>query len=187
MGTTALSLRVTYDSKSASFRENFGAAGSAFARATTAASRTAADQIEQQGKLAIAAGGLGNVFQQSFHASLTTSGGAISNAVIQVSSDIPFFGIFDRGGTIKGKPLLWVPLSFGSKQRLSQYRGHLALVNRVGGKPLLIDVQTHIPQFVGLDAVQIRKRFDIASVIQNVMKEFPAMLQAEIKKALSNG
>lgn len=182
-----MSLRITYDSKSTSFRDNFGAAGSAFARATTAASTSAAKLIEDQGRLAIAAGGLGNFFQQSFHASITTPGGAISNAVIHVSSDIPFFGVFDKGATIKGKPLLWVPLSFGSKQRISQYKGKLALVNRAGAKPLLVDVQTHIPQFVGLDIVTIKKRFDIQSVINNVMTQFPAMLQAEIKKALGNG
>lgn len=181
-----MSLRITYDSKSSILRDNMNAAGSAFARALTAAAGKAATAIEEQGKRAIAAGGMGNRFQQSFHASITTPGGAISNAVIKVSSDIPYFGVFDRGATIKGKPILWVPLSFGSKQRISQYKGKLALVQRIGAKPLLIDVATHVPQFVGLDSVSIKKKFDIPGVINSVMQQFPKMLQDELK-ASGNG
>lgn len=171
-----MTFTVKYNTQASVFASNIGKVSSAYALAITKAKQRLADEITSAGQVQIASAGLGNKFSQSFFAS-------VDGNTITVGSSIPFFGVFDKNSTIKGKPILWIPLSFGSKQRVSQYKGHLALVNRIGAKPLLIDTATHKPQFVGVDSVEIKKRLDIASVIDKAVKAFPGYIQDEIKGA----
>lgn len=75
-------------------------------------------------------------------------------------------GIFEEGGTIRGKPLMWLPI--GGRKLLARSGKNLASVNVPGRRPILVgDVQgKRIPLFVGIDVVRIRKRFNIAGIVR---------------------
>lgn len=133
--------------------------------------------LENALKVQIASAGLGNFFMQAMHVTVSVSGQSIS---IQIMNDVPYFGVFDKNTVIHGKPYLWVPLSFANKTRISQYKGKLVFVQRLAGKPLMIDADTHIPVFVGLDSVQIKKRLDIQGAIDGELTKFGDLITAEL-------
>lgn len=138
--------------------------------------KAAAADIQTNGRLNIAQAGLfGTKWQQGF----TAEADSLS---ITVGHTIPFFSVFETGATIVGKPILWIPLSFAGKTRISDYQGGLFRVNRKAGQPpLLLDATTKQPMFVGLSRVTINKRFDIAGVVLDVMSKFSAYMKAALK------
>jgi hypothetical protein len=82
---------------------------------------------------------------------------------------ISFAEVFERGATIRGKPLLWLPLERNLPAGIRsprQYGGKLVSVNVAGKPPLLFDAAKREmgPLFVGVRQVNIRKRFDLYSI-----------------------
>ena len=74
--------------------------------------------------------------------------------------------MFERGATISGRPLLWLPLERNLPPGIHsprQYGGKLVSVNVAGKPPLLFDAGKRElgPLFVGVSQVNIRKRFDL--------------------------
>jgi len=116
------------------------------AAAATGAIKDAAAQIKTEGRAAIAAGGFGQKWQNALRVEVYPSRGISANAAALAHHKIPYAGIFETGGTIQGRPLLWIPLT-GSPARISGQRftprsftaliGPLVLIKRPFKRPLL--------------------------------------------------
>src|SRR5262245_31512357 len=91
---------------------------------------------------------------------------------------MPFAGVFEKGATIRGRPLLWLPLGDKAGVRSPrQYPGKLISVNVRGKPPLLFDAGKRElgPLFVGVPSVTIRKRLDLFRIFAlagGKMREF---------------
>lgn len=105
---------------------------------------------------------------------------------------IEYGHIHEFGGTIRGKPLLWIPLSFGDAPKLPShmgsgrvrardYPGQLFRVERPGKNPLLFSDTG--PQYVGVTHVTLRPRFHIREITANVVRTQLARFFYQVWKA----
>jgi hypothetical protein len=93
---------------------------------------------------------------------------------------IGFASVFERGITISGRPLLWLPIERNLPAGITsprQYGGKLVSVNIAGKPPLLFDAFNRLrgPLFFGTSSASIRKRFDLMNIIAAAaerMREF---------------
>lgn len=116
------------------------------ARAVTKVFRTAAKEIEREGRQRIAAGGLSRRFISGFRVFAFPRRQFSMRPEIKGTHRIGFINIFETGGTIHGRPLLWIPLKsapakIGGKRitprlYISQV-GPLISIQRPGKPPLL--------------------------------------------------
>lgn len=118
------------------------------AGATQAAFRDLAKQVQQGGRAEIARGGFSRRWQIGFVTSLVPprpTPGAIG-LTMRGRHRAGFMNVFERGASIRGKPLLWIPTSaaparIGGKRptprRYQQQIGRLQFVRRAG-KPALL-------------------------------------------------
>lgn len=100
-----------------------------------------------------------------------------STMTVGFDSSIPYAHVHEFGATIRGKPLLWIPLSFGNAPKLGvgsgkvsarDYPGRLFRVDRHGKNPLLFSDSG--PQYVGVKQVTLRPRFHIRGIVANVVR-----------------
>lgn len=153
-------------------------------RAEQVAARQAAEQIEIQGRANIRAGGnFGSPrWQQGFRAKLSTTAG---NIVIRITHAVRYWKVFEEGRTIRGKPLLWIPLSFSTAGRLGvrarDFPGKLFRVNRPGKAPLLMNEQG--PQYFGKASVRIPRKWRLRVIVKQVARQ----MRAFYKEAMRNG
>lgn len=97
-----------------------------------------------------------------------------------------FFGhIHEFGGVVKGKPLLWIPLSFRPELKgvwARDFPGPLFRIDREGKNPLLVSKGG--PMYVGVKQVTLKPRFNIRKITANVVRtEFARAFHAFINKA----
>lgn len=115
----------------------------------------------------------------------STSNGPQANISVGFSNAIPYANIHEFGGTIRGKPLLWIPLSFANVPKDTPARsfpGGLFSVSRAGRRPLLFSVLSKEPKYVGIEAVTLRPRFHIRSIVANVVRtQFAKMFFSFLK------
>jgi hypothetical protein len=120
----------------------------AMARAATAAAKEVGAVVKQAGRAQIAAAGFSRNWQNTLKVDVYPSGGRTSiDAAIFAHHDIPYAGVFERGATISGSPLLWLPLSStpkrvgGRRLTAGNYRqlvgADLFVIKRPGRPPLL--------------------------------------------------
>lgn len=169
-------------------------------------------QVKREGRGAILSGGLGPRFSNALRVNVYPTQQRTVDVAAYVFHKIPYAGVFERGATIAGSPLLWlplpsVPLRVGRRRvTAGNYReligAPLISMRRPGGRPLLGAVVAAnavgrggrfsaaqlrggrriqaravfggrraarratqvVPLFVGIPAVQLRKRFDLQSV-----------------------
>lgn len=119
----------------------------ALARATTSAMHAAADQSKREGRSSIARAGFGTRWQNALRVRVYPERGNALGPAFLVFHKIGYASIFESGGTIRGRPLLWLalptaPKKIGTRRLTPQlYRreiGPLFLVKRPGRKPLLV-------------------------------------------------
>jgi len=149
--------------------------------AARGAAQDAADMIVTRGSADIAsAGNFGSKWTQGLHTKVGEGGGFIK---ISVFHDEPLFLQFERGGIIKGRPLLWVPTSFSGIKNIyaRDYPGSLFKVKRASGPPLLLDAQTKQTKYVGLTEVRIPKKFHILEIIQDTATKLKDFYNARYK------
>jgi hypothetical protein len=83
---------------------------------------------------------------------------------------ISYWRIHEYGGTIHGRPLLWIPLPWtGLKMRAREYGRRYGLFRvdrKSGGNPLLLSIRDAEPKYVGVESVTLRKRFHLRSIIR---------------------
>lgn len=139
-------LRLVYSAVKGELGQALQAFSVPIAAAATGAIKDAAAQIKTQGRAAIASGGFGQKWQNALRIEVYPKSGTSINAAALAHHKIPYAGIFETGGTIAGKPLLWVPLT-GTPARIAGMRftprlftsliGPLVLIKRPGKRPLL--------------------------------------------------
>lgn len=181
------SIRFQGDTMAVKFRAAMNKNYSLIARATTGAARQSAEEIKRRGKADIAsAGKFGKRWLEGLRADVTPRSGALVNARIDVTHTVPYSGVFEFGSVIRGKPLLWIPLSYTNirirARDWARRFGGLFYVKRRGKRPLLLSIKDHKPKFFGISRVTIRKRFHIRQICRDVMRQFPSRYRQLIKK-----
>lgn len=142
--------------------------------AARGAAQDVANQIVLLGQGDIAsAGNFGSRWTEGLKATVTEGGG---NIRINVTHDVSYFNIFQYGGVIAGKPMLWIPLSaeFGGDAqgvRARDYGSRLFRVPnsrtpnaRAGKAPLLLSYDDRQPKYFGKESVTIPKKFHIVEI-----------------------
>jgi hypothetical protein len=128
-----------------------------------------------------AAGNFGSArWQQGLHAEpqIDADHGRMQ---VQVWHDVPYFRVFQKGAVIKGKPLLWIPLSFAGVPKgllARNYPGGLFRVDRAGKSPLLLSRRDGKPKYFGRKSVRIPKKFHILEIGREVARGLRAMYRA---------
>lgn len=135
--------------------------------------RDVSETIEREGRRDIAAAGnFGTRWTQGLHAEERFSP---NQSRVVVFHDIPFFSVFEDGKVIRGKPMLWIPLSFADDaqgKRARDYPGGLFRVDRKSGAaPLLLSVRTGEPKYFGKKSVTIPKKFHIGQIIRDTSRK----------------
>jgi hypothetical protein len=82
--------------------------------------------------------------------------------------------IFEKGGVIKGKPLLWIPLSGTDAVgvRAGAYGGLYSVNNPGQKRPLLFSIKDKQPKYFGIEQVTMPKKFHLAEIQKSVMGNF---------------
>lgn len=125
----------------------------------------AAKEAVQKGRANIrAAGRFSGPWVQGLRSRVYKNRGLDAAALIY--HRIAVAGIFEQGGVISGKPLMWLPI--GGRRLLARSGKKLASVNIPGRRPLLVGTVQgkRIPLFVGIERTTIRKRFHIADIVR---------------------
>lgn len=140
--------------------------------------RDAADLAVKEGRANIATAGFSSRWQKALKSNFYPNEGDDPAALI--FHRFPFAGVFERGITISGRPLLWLPIEQNLPSGIhspSQYGKKLISVNIAGKPPLLFDAFNRLrgPLFFGTRSVDIRKRFDLFAIFERAadrMREF---------------
>jgi hypothetical protein len=104
-------MRFTYESAADEFAKQAEAIRDPIAKATTLAIREAAQIIRTKGRSDIAAAGFPKRWQVGLRVDTKPEGRKYSiDAEANVYHRIPYADVFERGATIRGKPMLWLPL-----------------------------------------------------------------------------
>lgn len=142
-------------------------------RAVQSTANRASDEIETQGRANIAAGGNFSSarWQQGFEAKVSYRSRADIN--IRVTHSVPYWRVFENGAVIRGRPLLWIPLSGSNADHLGvrarDYPTPLFRVDRkAGGAPLLHD--GNAPQYFGKESVTIPRKWRLRDIVRSVAR-----------------
>lgn len=171
-----MTLRVRFRGRTvgSSLRVAFRRDYETIARAATSTLREAARIIRFRGRQNIAqAGNFGQRWTNGLIVEPSIPRGETSiTGRIEISHLIPYWLVFERGAVIRGRPLLWIPLSFArraQRTRARDYPGRLFRVDRASGAaPLLLDYNTKEPQYFGKESVRIPKKFRIREIATQV-------------------
>lgn len=141
-------------------------------RTVAATMRDAREEILKRGRADIRAGGkFRKRWTDALHADPVQTSTA---SIINVFHTIPYFNVFEFGATIRGKPLLWIPLKFASDAkgvRARGYPGGLFRVDRSGKAPLLLSIATKKPKYFGKSQVKIPRKFHIRTIAAEVSRQ----------------
>jgi hypothetical protein len=116
-----LALKLVYSAVKGELGQALVALANPIAVAATGAIRDAAAQVKSEGRAAIASGGFGPKWQNALRVNVYPQRGLALDPAALAFHKIPYAGIFETGGRIAGKPLLWVPIS-GTPARVSGQR-----------------------------------------------------------------
>ena len=169
------------------------------AKAATAAVREAGETIQREGRRDIASAGFTSKrWQEGWRADMVSPKPGqppTIDAAVLVRHRLAFASVFETGATIKGEPLLWLPIEQNlppgrwSPRRYARDVGPLVSVNLPGKRPMLfgkrvrfepgrarrramlgkIDVRERKPLFVGVPTVTLRRRFHIRDIVKRVV------------------
>jgi len=152
--------------------------------------RTATSQVTEDGltkarQQISQAGNFGQRWTSGLRATQTEGGGSIR---VAVTHDIPYFMVHQRGATIRGKPLLWIPLSFARDAlgvRARDYPGSLFRVDRAGKSPLLMTSTGSgeaEAKYSGHASVKIPKRFRTLEILRESFLRLNEFYAKELAK-----
>lgn len=120
--------------------------------------------VKLRGRASIAAGGFSGRWQNALRVDVFPKRGTSMRAAAFIFHRIPYADVFERGATIVGKPLLWLPLpttrgfGLGGKRitpsDFARRFGDLFSINRPGHPPLLA---TRVAGRAGRGARRIKK------------------------------
>lgn len=149
--------------------------------ATTASE--ASGEVLRRGRADIAsAGRFGRRWHVGLHADVRQEQVGTS---ISVFHDVQYFSVFETGKTIRGKPLLWIPLSFARDAQgvlARNYPGGLFRVDRTGKASLLLSRSTKEPKYFAKESVVIPKKFHIREIARDVANKLRAIYSKHFQK-----
>jgi hypothetical protein len=152
-------------------------------KAVQATANRAKDEIEFAGRANIREGGKfgSRRWQEGLQAKLSFQ--SRNDIRIRLTHAVSYWKVFEFGATIRGKPMLWIPLSFGNAfgVRARDYPGKLFRVNRPGKAPLLMDENG--PQYFGKQSVTIPQKWHLRDVVKQVSRRMSSFY----KEAMRNG
>jgi hypothetical protein len=149
-----------------SFKQSIDETRDRFAQATAVAKNMIASMMDTAVKADVT--GAGDFSADAV--SVTVDGDTITTTV-----DLPGAAIFETGGTIYGKPLLWIPFSGTDAEgvQASSYGDKLFSVNKLtGGVPMLFAIKDRAPKYFGVPNVNVPKKFHVAEIEQRVMAQY---------------
>jgi len=131
------------------------------------------------------AGKFGSRWVQGFTGKITEGGGHIKVS-FSMPSDSPMrhWRVFEFGAIIRGRPLLWIPLSFAKDAQginARDYPGKLFRVDRKAGAPLLLGGNPATPKYFGKAQVTIPKKFHLRDIIKEGAKQLKLFYSARMK------
>lgn len=130
------------------------------------------------------AGKFGQRWTKGFTGKVTEGGGHVK---VSFSQAVPYWRVFEYGAVIRGKPLLWIPLSFAKDAqgvRARDYPGKLFRVDRRAGAPLLLGGKPATPKYFGKTQVKIPKKFHLRDIVRDGSKKLKLFYNQRMK---SNG
>lgn len=151
------------------------------APAVRAAAQDAADTIKEEGKDDIqAAGRFGSRW---FPDTQVRVGGG--NVRVDTTMSVPYWRIFQTGGTISGRPLLWIPLGIAGNDAAgvsAKDYGPLFRVDRGGGKAPLLLAPGHPAQvkYFGKTSVYEPKKFHLVEIVRETAKKMAEFFRANL-------
>jgi len=153
--------------------------------AQKAAVQGAADEAVSQGRANIARAGFSSRWQAALTSRFYPNDPADDPAAL-VYHKFPFAGVFERGITISGRPLLWLPIEQNLPRGVHsprQYGQPMVSVNIAGKPPLLFDKFNRLkgPLFFGTSSVTIRKRFDLFRIFERAVEHMQEFYEQRIK------
>lgn len=139
-------LRFVASALKGDFREAFRGFYAPMAKAATLAMRETEAEVKTGARSAIAAAGFSRKWQNAFRTNFFPKSGNSASAAILAYHRIIYAGVFERGKTIAGHPLLWIPIK-GTPARIGSQRftprsyeakvGPLHFINNPGKPPML--------------------------------------------------
>jgi hypothetical protein len=146
----------------------------------TTATEQLADDILREGRSDIAsAGRFGSAWTSGF--TYEISGDNNVKTIVFHHSN-PLWKVFQRGATIKGKPLLWIPVEPGGPPA-REFGGRLFQVKR-GRKrdvPLLMSADDRRVKYIGVKKVIIRRKFHLLKIIRDEAKKLRQLFRDGMK------
>ena len=153
-------------------------------KAALAAIRGAANDVAEEavkaGRADIAGSGgkFGPRWPRGLSSKVTEGGGSIR---VEMLHDIPYFMVHQKGATIKGRPLLWIPLPGVDPSERGDFfarsrKGNLLLFKKVGKRDIL-------PLRVAKKSVQIPKRFHVLEEARSVALRLPEFYRRRLAQS----
>lgn len=174
-------LKLKMEGNSEQIKENMERTATAFSEAVEASANMIASMIEQQGRADIAAAGkFGDEWTQGLHVTVDKT---TDRMIITMRHDLPYAGIFQTGGEVKGDPMLWLPISGTDAVgvKASDYPDKLFSVQSKTGHPLLFSMADKVPKYFGIESVTIPKKFHLEEVARSVMENFRQVFDVNMK------
>lgn len=155
-------------------------------KAVQAAAEHVRQDILEKGRADIAAGGnfSSERWQQGFE--VKKSYQSRTQIRLRVTHAVSYWRVFELGATIRGKPLLWIPLSF-AKDAIGvlarNFPGGLFRVNRQGKAPLLLSRTTGEVKYFGRKSVRIKKKWHLRRVVYQSFRRLKMYYREEMAKS----
>ena len=108
-----------YDAKKNDFAEAMAKLADPISEAGTLAVRKAAELAKKEARESIGAAGFSKRWENTLRADVYPKKGESLRTAASIYHKIPYAAVFEEGATIRGKPMLWVPMSHTPK-RLSR-------------------------------------------------------------------
>lgn len=148
-----------------------------------------AEDIKAGGRRSIASAGFSKKWQNAWRVKVYPEGQPSMRAAIQGRHAIPYAGIFEAGGRVSGRPLMWLPtknvpvlgdryLRKMTPTRFVERFGPLRSRRKSEGNktPILFGKapgsRKFVPMFIGIKQASHRRRFDIGGVFVAAVRNF---------------
>lgn len=141
-----MSLRITLDIISGDFHRQAEEHERTVATATTLAMKDVQSAVKVKGRANIAAAGFSRRWQNALRVDQYPKTGISINAAVFLYHNIQYAGVFEDGATIRGRPMLWLPLP-GTPKKVNRQKmtpekfqtevADLVSMRTRSGKPLL--------------------------------------------------
>jgi len=141
-----MAARFRYSYDKGAFANAMASVKAPIAAAGTGAMKELGDIVKREGRQNMASAGFSTRFQNTFRSITYPQGRDSINAATVIFSKVKYSNIFETGGQVAGKPLLWLPLQTAPKKVGREKMtpalyvrtiGPLVSIERPGKPPLL--------------------------------------------------